>query len=200
MCYNSAWGEQTCHDYKINPQIRNLGVLNLRYCRAVSALHSPALVTLCIVCAEGLCVGHVYAYMCICVCICCKSHSFCFFRIKKSLESVLGAFLSHLDAMNVTVDCRFTLGRVLLCFFAHACAPPRGHRRPGVHTCSLIGRCVDTSTTMLTWLSEVRCQLPLAATNCSVLLASAVQQVFHWLQCSVCTGYVFCGTLVFSVL
>ena len=43
MCYNSAWGEQTCHDYKINPQIRNLGVLNLRYCRAVSALHSPAL-------------------------------------------------------------------------------------------------------------------------------------------------------------
>ena len=105
-----------------------------------------------------------------------KYHSLDIFLVKKSPESAQGAFLSHLDIVNVMADCWFTPGRVLLMFLcSRLCAYSGSWGSQGAHTCSLIVRCVVMPTTMLTWW-WYKCQL---LRNYSVLLASAVQQVFH---------------------
>ena len=47
-----------------------------------------------------------------------------FSRSKNTWKSIQGAFLSHLDVMNVTVDCQLTPGQALLPFVcSHMCAP-----------------------------------------------------------------------------
>ena len=56
---------------------------------------------------------------------------------------------------------------------------PLGLQTRGVHTCLLIDRGFVMPTTVLTWWVMIK----VPVTNCSALLVSAVQQVFHW-QCS----------------
>ena len=101
--------------------------------------------------------------------------SFGVFPIKKS-ESVHGAFLSHLDVKNVTVDCWFTQVERYSCFFVHVYVPLQsGPLGPGMYTCAhrLVGVLLYLPQC---WLDEwVTILVPV--TNCSVLLASAVQQV-----------------------
>ena len=53
---------------------------------------------------------------------------------KNLWESIHGTFLSHLDIMNVMVDCWFTSGWALLLF--HTCVLPWDCRGAGVHTCA----------------------------------------------------------------
>ena len=50
----------------------------------------------------------------------------------KNLKSVYGSFLSHLDVVNVTLNCLFTPGLALLPFFVCTCVPPRGSGDPRV--------------------------------------------------------------------
>ena len=110
---------------------------------------------------------------------------------KNSWKSIHGAFLSHLDVVNVTVDYQFTPGQALL-LFLRSCLCPLRVAGARVHTCSVIGRCVVMPTTMLTWW--VRCQLLTAV--CSWHLQCS--KYFTDTQYSASTGYVFCGTLVLS--
>ena len=59
-----------------------------------------------------------------------KYHWFGVFLIKNFWKGAYDAFLSHLDIVNVMVDCRFTPGRVLLLFFCLCLFAPSGLREP----------------------------------------------------------------------
>ena len=69
------------------------------------------LITLCAVCARGLCdKSHLCIYVCVYVV---NYQPFGNFLVKNSQKSTHGAFISHLDVVNVMVDCEFTPGRAI---------------------------------------------------------------------------------------
>ena len=73
-------------------------------------------------------IDHVSVYsMCVCVT---KYQLLSALSVKNVQKGTHAAFLSHLDIVNVTVDCRFTPGQALLpflCSYMYLCAvPPLG--------------------------------------------------------------------------
>ena len=103
------------------------------------------------------------------------------FPIKKSInlqKSVHGAFLSHFDIVNVTVDSQFTIDRALLMFLcSHMCLDPQGCGARGVVRC---GYC--ESTLPLDRACSAECQ---QLQLCSIAAPSYVQ--YSKSACSVCT-------------
>ena len=100
---------------------------------------------------QGYAISRVYIYIYMCVFVC-MSQKIARLASTWSKKSAQEAFFSHLNIVNVTLDCQFTPGWALLLFLClHLCAPS-GLRGPwGAHTCSMIGRCarcVVTPTTM----------------------------------------------------
>ena len=84
---------------------------------------------------KGYAIGSVYMCMCImCLCVT-KHHLFGVFQSKNSRKKAHGTFLLHFYIMNLTFDCRFTPGQVLLLFFLLVLVcplkvvGPRGHKR-----------------------------------------------------------------------
>ena len=73
--------------------------------------------SLCTVCAKGHAISRVY------ISHKRSSHLVSYRSKKKNWKSTHGAFLLHLDVVNMTVDCQFTPGWVLLVFPLRVAGP-----------------------------------------------------------------------------